>query len=186
MIKNKQRIIIFSIMCALAIAAGGAAWLLLYRDAGPPIIEFDIKRDGKAIIESFERDWEWLIPGDRDSFSPELMLAYRAPQQNPLYAGRMNIKVMRDGDKLIGFVTWYMKDVHTGFLNFVDVNPEYRGKGYAEKLVKNAMDAMIADGAQKLTMVTWPYNTRARGVYDRLGWHVVKTDNQVHYEYITP
>ncbi len=178
---TKKRILLISLL-SFAIASG-ATWLFLQKESGPQIVEFDIKRDGKAIMAIFDRDWDWLIPGDRESFSPELMMVYRAPQQNPLYAGRLKIKVMRDGDKLIGFVSWYMKDAHNGFLNFVDVNPEYRSKGYAAKLVQYAMDAMIKNGAKKLTMVTWPHNTRARSIYERLGWQLVGSDSQVHYEY---
>ena len=178
---NIKRILLVSLFF---IAIGGTAtWFVLHKTSGPRIVEFDMKRDGKAIMAIFDRDWDWLIPGDRNSFSPEFMMTYRAPQQNPLYAGRLKIKVMRDGDKLIGFVAWYMKDALNGFLNFVDINPEYRGKGYAAQLVQYAMDAMIKYGADKLTMVTWPHNTRARAVYERLGWQLVGSDSQVHYEY---
>ena len=178
---NRKRILI--LFFSLAIAATGSWFLFVWDSVDSEIIAFDLKRDGKDIMAIFDRDWDWLIPGDRDSFSPELMLAYQAPMQNPMYAGRLKIKVIRDGDNLVGFVAWYMKDPEKGFLNFVVVNPEYRGKGYADKLVRHAMDQMIKEGAKKLTMVTWPYNVRARKVYDRLGWKVVKEEYQVHYEY---
>ncbi len=167
------------ILLSLSIASG----CFLSRSEEPSIVDFDLKRDKKALMEIFERDWHWLIPGDRDSFSPELMMEYKAPMQNPLYAGRLQLKVMRERDTIIGFVAWYMMDRETGFLNFLDVNPEYRGKGYAEKLLRYAMDDMIKKGAKKLTMVTWPHNTRARKLYDRLGWKVVKIAFQAHYEY---
>ncbi|HLE76268.1 MAG TPA: GNAT family N-acetyltransferase [Candidatus Babeliales bacterium] len=180
--KQRNKRILFALLATIAIA-GAAGWFFFVRQAGPQILEFDIARDGKGIMAIFDRDWDWLIPGSRDTFSPELMMAYRAPQQNPLYAGRLKIKVMRDGDALIGFVAWYMKSPEVGFLNFLDINPEYRGKGYAEKLLRYGMDQMFKAGAKKLEMVTWPHNVRSRALYDRVGWKVKRIDGQVHYEY---
>ncbi len=176
---HKKSIFIVLFSCVIA----SSAWFLFREHSRLGIVDFDIKRDGEAMMAIFDRDWDWLIPGGRDTFSPELMMAYRAPMQNPMYAGRLKIKVMRDGNSFIGFVAWYMKDQKTGFLNFVDVNPEYRGKGHAEKLLRYAMDEMIKEGAKKLTMVTWPHNFRARKLYERLGWKLVKEEHQVHYEY---
>ncbi len=183
MSRNIKRIILISLITAVIVATAG--WFLFVRQTGPQIIEFDINRDGKDIMAIYERDWDWLIPGDRNSFSPELMMAYRAPQQNPMYAGRLKIKVMRDeNDKLIGFVAWFMKNADVGFLNFLDVNPEYRGKGYAEKLVRYAMDQMIKGGAKKLTMVTYTHNARARKFYNRIGWRETGIEGkQVHLVY---
>jgi ribosomal protein S18 acetylase RimI-like enzyme len=182
MSKNIKKIVAIVFMAA---ALSGAGWFFFVRQTGPQVIEFDINRDGKDIMAIFDRDWDWLIPGGRETFSPELMMAYRAPQQNPLYADRLKIKVMRDADDtFIGFVAWYMKSSDVGFLNFLDVNPEYRGKGYAEKLLRYGMDQMIKAGAKKIEMVTWPHNVRSRRLYDRVGWRVKGIEGrQVHYEY---
>ena len=173
-----------SFLVVLALAGAGG-WFFFLRQTSPQILEFDIDRDGKDILAIFDRDWDWLIPGGRETFSPELMMAYRAPQQSPLYSGRLKIKVMRDDDGcMIGFVAWYMKNADVGFLNFLDVNPEYRGKGYAEKLLRYGMDQMIQSGAKKLEMVTWPHNARARALYDRVGWRAKGIEGrQIHYEY---
>lgn len=181
--KRKNLRILFAIFATITVATAG--WFFFLRQTGPQIMEFDINRDGKGIMAIFDRDWDWLIPGGRETFSPELMMAYRAPQQNPLYAGRLKIKVMRDGDKFIGFVAWYMKSADVGFLNFLDVNPEYRGKGYAETLLRYGMDQMLKAGAKKIEMVTWPHNERARKLYDRVGWRAKGIEGrQIHYEYI--
>lgn len=182
MLKFKKRIGLISF---ISVALATAGWFFFVRQTGPQVIEFDIARDGKDIMAIYDRDWDWLIPGGRDSFSPELMMAYRAPMQNPLYAGRLKIKVMRDDNNaLIGFVAWYMKSADVGFLNFLDVNPEYRGKGYAEILLRHGMDQMIKSGAKKLEMVTYTHNARARKFYNRMGWREKGTEGkQVHLEY---
>ncbi len=153
-------------------------------NTGPQIMAFDIDRDGKQILALFEKEWDWLIPGDRSTYSPEVMLAYRAPHGDPTYAGRMNLSVLREGDQLVGFVAWYLKNSTLAFLNFVLVDPAFRGKRYAEKLVRHAMAAMTQKGVQKVTLVTRPWNKRARAVYDRMGYTQSGLDDDfVYFEY---
>lgn len=149
------------------------------------ITEFEYERDNKALRTMFSRDWDWLIPIGPDEYSIDLVLKYRAPQQNPLYAGRLSLKVIRDNNQLIGFVAYYMKNSHHGVLNFIDVNPAYRGKGYAEKLARHAIQNMIERGATNITLVTYPHNTNAILLYKRIGFREIPSDSprQVQYEY---
>ena len=178
---NMRKNRLLFLLSALALA-GGITWFSLHQTAqGPQIIEFDISRDGNEIIAIFDREWYWLLPGDRDSYSPETMLAYRAPHGDPLYAGRMKIKVLREKDQFIGFIAWYLKKPMEGFLNFVVVNPEFRGKRYAEKLVQYALDEMKKEGVQKISLVTRPSNQRARAVYNRMGFAQTGIDNDFVY-----
>lgn len=158
---------------------GGSFWY--YRYVTPHLYEFSFDRDMPAISRLFDQDWYWLIPGDRTSYSPEEAFRYRAPHQNPLYAGRLAIKVMRQKGNVIGFVAYYMKSPTLGFLNFVLVDSHYRGKGYAEKLVLYAVDDMIQRGAKKITLITRPSNKPARSLYKRLGFKEVGQDDTFVY-----
>ena len=172
----KKRLSILLATLALGATLGVSIWY--YRYTSPRLHEFSFDRDMPTISRLFDQDWYWLIPGDRDSYSPEEAFRYRAPHQNPLYAGRLAIKVMRQKDKLIGFVAYYMKNPTLGFLNFVLVDPEFRGKRYAERMVQYAVDDMIKRGAKKITLLTRPSNSRARQLYKRLGF------NEVREEYV--
>lgn len=147
-----------------------------------PIYEFDAQRDTKPILDIFERDWYWLVAGD--DYSPEFMLQYRAPKQDPVFAGRMHIKVLREQDTFIGFVAYYMKNAQVGFLNFVDINPDFRGKRYAQQLVRYAINAMKDLGASRIDLVTRPSNVSARALYKRLGFVLTGQDPEfVFYTY---
>lgn len=173
-------------LTAVVLAAGIGVGFFIYRStemaSSGAIQEFDPTRDTKPILAIFERDWYWLVAGD--DYSPEFMLAHRAPKQDPLYAGRMRIKVIRDDGTLIGFVAYYMKNDKLGYLNFVDINPEYRGKRYAEKLVRYAMDDMKTMGAKKIDLVTRPSNANAQALYRRLGFVLTQQDPEfVFYSY---
>jgi ribosomal protein S18 acetylase RimI-like enzyme len=153
--------------------------------SGPCVIDFNYQRDHRAIEEIFKRDWDWLVPVSPQEYSLDLVLKYRAPRQDPLYAGRLTLKVMYDKNQFIGFVAYYMKSSTAGFLNFLDVNPSYRGKGYAEILARYAINDMIKNGARCITLVTYPHNTRALKLYQRLGFKEIGRDSQVELEYCT-
>jgi len=175
----KKRLSIVLAIAALGATVGGSIWY--YRYTTPRLYEFSFDRDMPAISHLFDQDWYWLIPGDRNSYSPEEAFRYRAPHQNPLYAGRLSIKVMRQKDQLIGFVAYYMKNPTLGFLNFVLVDPKFRGKRYAEQMVRYAVDDMIKRGAKKITLITRPSNQRARQLYKRLGFKEVRQDDTFVY-----
>lgn len=181
--RNQNMKFVFWLIAAsiLATTLGSCA---LHSWMGPAVVDYDYTRDHAAIEEIFKRDWDWLVPVSPDRYSLDLVLKYRAPRQDPLYAGRLTFKVMYDKDQFIGFVGYYMKNNQEGFLNFLDVNPDYRGKGYAEKLARCAMDQMIQKGAQRITLVTYPHNVRALKLYNRLGFKETGRDSQVKLEYL--
>ncbi len=173
---------VFSLIAASILATSlGSCALNSY--TGSEVVDFNYDRDHVALEEIFTRDWDWLVPVGPDQYSLDLVLRYRAPRQDPLYAGRLMLKVMHDKGNLIGFVGYYMKSGEEGFLNFLDVNPQYRGKGYAETLARYAMDAMIKKGAQRITIVTYPHNERALKLYHRLGFKEIRRNAQVELEY---
>ncbi len=171
------------LLLAAGIIATSLGSCALSSFTGPQVVDFNYERDRSALEEIFARDWDWLVPVSPDQYSLDLVLKYRAPRQDPLYAGSLTFKVMYDRDHLIGFVGYYMKSGEEGFLNFLDVNPEYRGKGFAEKLARYAIDEMIERGARRITLVTYPHNERALKLYHRLGFKEIKRNSQVELEY---
>lgn len=180
MIKNKKLSLIFVVGLA-----AGATWFAFFRQSGPQIMPFEYDRDHQAIRDIFKRDWDWLIPAGvtEKDYSLDLPLKHRAPQQNPFLAGRMHINVLRDGDAFIGFLAYYLKSSNVAFLNFVDINPEFRGKGFAKKLIQHALEQMKARGIKKVEMVTYPFNDRALNLYRQIGFQEVGRDVQVELEY---
>lgn len=175
-----------SISRKLLISAGvifAAVAFYFYFAQDSVIKDFNYQRDHNAIRDIFERDWDWLIPVGPDEYSLDLVLKDRAPQQNPIYAGRLNIKVAREADQFIGFVAYYAKKPGEWFFNFLDVNPQFRNKGYARKLAKAAIADMVSRGAKRITLVTYPHNERALTLYKSLGFVPIAYGRQVELEY---
>lgn len=180
LMKNRFVILLF----AAGIIVTSLGWCALSCVTGPQIIDFKYARDHNALEEIFQRDWDWLVPVSPEHYALDLVLKYRAPQQNPLYAGRLTLKVIYDKEHLVGFVGYYMKSNEEGFLNFLDINPEYRSKGYGALLARYAIDDMIKRGARRITIVTYPHNERALNLYQHLGFKEIRRDTQVELEYL--
>ncbi len=137
------------------------------------IVDFNDERDTQDILKIFERDRYWLLASP--DYSPEYMLKYRAPDKEPRYLGCLTIKVWRQGKNFVGFTAYYMKSANLGFILFLAVNPEYRGKekGYAEKLVRYALKALKDKGAQQAQLTTRVDNLRAQRLYKRVGFYPI-------------
>jgi ribosomal protein S18 acetylase RimI-like enzyme len=148
-----------------------------------PISEYDSARDKQEILQLFKTDLYWL------SANPEYDAAYmldnRAPGGDSRHAGQMQIKVLRDNDAFVGFVAYYKKTADEGFLNFVCVKPEMRGKHYAEKLMKYAEDDFRAQGVHRIKLLTRTINHRARALYTRMGYTVTSIDEVGGFVYYT-
>jgi len=120
---KKSTIIISALATFLVISIGLGIWWL----SSSPLKDFDYARDAQEILKIFERDKYWLLSSD--DYSPEFMLKNKAPNQYDLrYFGQLHIKVLWEHDKFIGFTAYYMKAPALGFILFMAVNPEFRGK----------------------------------------------------------
>ncbi|KAK6341085.1 N-alpha-acetyltransferase mak3 [Orbilia brochopaga] len=80
-----------------------------------------------------------------------------------------------DCDKLIGVVICKLEKhrehgANRGYIAMLVVKEEYRGRGLATKLVKMAIDAMIARDADEVVLETEVTNTSAIKLYEHLGF----------------
>lgn len=164
-----------ALLCAIGLVIAG---LWYWQRSEGPIYDFDYKRDSQEILKIFERDRYWLTTSE--NFSPEFMMKYRAPNPHEIqYLGRLHIKVWREKDQFVGFTAFYMKEPGLGWLLFLDINPDFRGKdkGYAEKLLKYVLGELKNLGAESVRLYTRIDNLRAQGLYRRVGFHEISRDD---------
>ena len=147
-----------------------------------PISEYDPARDKQDILQLFKTDLYWLSANPE--YDAEYTLDNHTPgRDNTRYSGQLQIKVLRDNDAFVGFVAYYKKTGDEGFLNFVCVKPEMRGKHYAEKLMKYAEDDFRAQGVHRIKLLTRTINHRARALYTRMGYTVTSIDEAGGFVY---
>ena len=166
---------IFALLCAVSVVFVGF-WY--WQHAEGPIYDFDYKRDAQDIVKIFERDRYWLTMSP--DYSPEFMMKYRAPNPHELqYLGRLHIKVWREQNKFVGFTAYYMQEPLLGWLLFLDINPDFRGKDKrcAEKLLRYALEDMKKMGAESVKLFTRTDNIRAQRLYNRVGFREISREN---------
>lgn len=146
-----------------------------------PIYDFDEARDTQSILSLFKKDYYWLVEGE---YNPAAMLKYRAPSGNPLKKGQMHIKVLRDKDQFVGFVAYYKKSMSEWRLNFVALDDTFRGRGFAQQLMRYALCDMERMGAKRIELVTRTSNTAAQKLYNRVGFQeTYRDEGYVYFNY---
>lgn len=145
-----------------------------------PISDFQDERDTQDMLKIFEKDRYWLISSE--DYDPAWALKTRSPnKRDSRYFGKMNIKVLRENGQLVGFITYYMRNFFLGQVLFLAVNPEFRGKGYAQQLMQYAIDDMKKQGASMITLVTRTSNTSAQSVYKKAGFTMTHEEDGFVY-----
>jgi len=154
---------LFGVIAVASIAVAG--WWFINRS---PIEELNYDRDAKEILKIFDRDRYWLLSSA--DYSPEFMLKTKSPNAYDLrYYGQLNLRVLWEKGFFVGFTAYYMKTSTLGFILFMAVNPEFRGKGYGEMLINYDFADLKRMGATRAELTTRTDNERALKLYKRVG-----------------
>jgi GNAT superfamily N-acetyltransferase len=81
--------------------------------------------------------------------------------------------VIEEGDRLLSatLVTWWEE---APLLAFVMTHPDAKGTGMGRYLIERSINALLADGHDRLILFVTEGNTPAQHLYDKLGFHVVE------------
>ncbi len=164
------------------------SWYLLINKTGPAsymaldpaISDYTPARDKEDIRKSFHDDWYWLL--ESMDYSVDHMLDTHSPNSyEKEYQGKMKIKVIREDDKLAGFVTYYPENTLSGRILFLHVSPEFRGKKFGERLIRYAVNDFFNEGKQKVWLLTRVGNARGQALYERLNMQEIGRDPKFVY-----
>lgn len=169
---------IVGLVALVVLAIGTGLWLF---QTAEQIAEFQYEQDATDVLKIFERDRYWLLASEESD--PDFMLRYLAPNKwDPQYFGKFKIKVLRKEGELVGFTAYYMKSPLLGFIQFVAVNPPFRGKGYAQQLLDYAIKQLKSMGAIRVELLTRTTNERAQKLYKRNNFQVkVVEDGYIYF-----
>lgn len=81
--------------------------------------------------------------------------------------------VALDGSRIIG-VIMAGHDGRRGYIHHTAVLPEYRGRHIGMELVRNAMNALEAEGISKVALVAFEKNTTGNAFWEHIGFSVRK------------
>lgn len=125
-------------------------------------------RDKEFIFGAFKQDLYWLV--ENPEFDIDYMLNTNSPNKNPKYTGKLTMKILLKNCRPIAFTTYYMKSFYEGQIQFLYVDPEYRGKGYVAKLIEHDFEALKKQGAAIIKLVTRTNNLSAIKAYQKFGF----------------
>ncbi len=145
-------------------------WKYKNSQTGLQIKQFEYATDAQAVDELFHKgdNFYWMVAGNPD-YSVDFMLKYATSSQ---YEKKQNmiLKVAKLNDKVVGFLGYYPQSAHVWRLLFVLVDQDVRRQGVGKKIVKFALQDMIAKGALQVRLCTWENNFRSQGLYAGLGF----------------
>ncbi len=81
-------------------------------------------------------------------------------------------------------VTEHYEDEEAAYIEFLNVHPEYRGKGIGKSLLLEAIGESIQAGYRRVDLHTWSGNLNAIPVYKKTGFHWVPGTSVYMQNYI--
>lgn len=186
MFKIRSYVFGFLLLCIL-FCGGTYYYTKVYAAQAVKLVDFEYERDMADVLSIFDRNWYWLMVYPQEEYDPNYLphvFKWGAPQADPLKKGMLTIKVLRHEGRVIAFTAYYMKTKISGFLLFVAVDNNFRGKKYGEALVNHALKAMIDRGAKQIQLNTRIDNLPARSLYKKMGFtETVRQGPFVYYTY---
>lgn len=169
--------IVFGIICLSLLGI-----VYKFREQNNTLVkDFEYSRDAKEILNIFDKDWYWLVAASRENYDPEFTFRNKSHDKNPENFGKLVIKVLREKDRLAGFTAYFKQSFFEGYLLYVAVDRDFRGKGYGEILTNYAVKDMYALGCNVIHLVTRTENLKARSLYKKLGFSETAVDQVYAY-----
>lgn len=165
----RRGFVIASLMLLAACSVGGLSF---------DVDVYTPERDRAFILNIFDKNWDWLISEDSFDFSVEHMLDTRSSSKRPENYGNMTIKVGLEDGKPVGFSSYYLKSADKAQLLFLAMDEQYRGKGYAQKLLQHMLDELALNGITTVELITRVRNVRAQHIYKKIGFKEMWRDEE--------
>lgn len=124
--------------------------------------------EGQKIIRYMqESDLDAVIAIEQESFAtPWSLQAFRVELRDNDYARYFCLEV---NEQVVGYMgLWFIFD--EGHITNIAIAPQLRGQGWGEFLLRSVMSEMRLDGMERMTLEVRLTNTRAIGLYERLGF----------------
>lgn len=162
-----------ALIICLATLAGGLYYKAIQKS---PIVcvadgvqDYDASRDKAQILKMFDADHYWLTVND--DYDLGRALDTKSPNRfETRYFGKMPVKVIREGDQVVAWGSYYMATPYEGRILFLSVHANHRKKGLARRLMHYFECDLKRMGAHKVTLYTRTSNKAAHAAYLRMGY----------------
>lgn len=140
------------------------------------IVPFDDARDMDELVKIFDADRQWFIRKPSYSIAEKIR---KNMQKEDASDNKLYISVLRDQDTLVGFIIY-----RAGYVDYLGVSKDHRGKRYGEKLLTHAIEEMKKMGKRKVRLGMFTGNEAAHKLYTRFGFYEIDHGcSTVQFEY---
>ena len=160
-----RKIIIPTIFMAIILSIASCG----IKDQQEQIVDFVYERDAKDISKIIYDDWNWILPHE-DFENREKALNKELWERNR--TGELNIKVLRNKERVIGLISFRKKNVDvnkSGNIRIISIAKDFRGKGYDRKLLIAVVNDLFNSGLTSPYLFTHKDNEKVR-TYESLGF----------------
>ncbi len=135
-------------------------------NSAPPALDFRLlgtPEEAEACARMMASSEPWLTLGRSFEESRKIIL-------DPT----REVWVVDQAGHLAGFLILNLRGAFTGYIQTICVDPTARGAGLGTKLIEFAEQRVFADSPNVFLCVS-TFNTRARALYERLGYETIGT-----------
>lgn len=141
----------------------------------PVITSFNYATDIAAVETLIKKEWKhlfWMPAYDQSMITGIFKDLH--PGDPAARAQHLYVTVLKDNEKLQGFITYYFSKPDTGHIELLCVDPESQGNGYGKKLLAYAEKFFKAHQCAGVQLYVYTYNEHAIEFYKRNGFIVKK------------
>ncbi len=176
--KNINKFILF--VCLIG-SVSGFVWWNNYNSKKGSYAKFDIRpfdfaRDAHFIKQQNYDNW-YLLHASKE-YDLDFMLEKNSPYiWEPRTYGKLKTVVLFDNNIPVGFVNYYMRGLYEGTVFLLDVDENYRGRGFGEVLFGYAVEGLKKEGAKIIKVSVRAENERAQKLYRKFGFKIESADD---------
>ncbi len=125
----------------------------------------DDAQDYADMMTRSEEGWPWHMGGG-------VPYTARAARQQLEENGALGHYIAQVDNKIVGVCTVYrgLRDENSGYIGFLNVEPEFQGKRLGKRLLRAGVDRAIQEGVERIDLHTWKGNLKAVPLYKKMGF----------------
>ncbi|MDQ3327387.1 MAG: GNAT family N-acetyltransferase, partial [Chloroflexota bacterium] len=112
-------------------------------------------------------------PAWPDGFTDNVLPTTEGIEREMTEENVLNTYLAWEDEKAVGFVNLIQipDDEKAGYVGLLTSDPEYHGRGVGRDLIRRCIDRAVELGHTRITLGTWPGNTKAVPLYKKTGFH---------------
>ncbi len=140
---------------------------------------FDYRQHMPAITVLLKKEWSklFLIPSYDEGMVEKIFKFFR-PGDFSQQDKALSIRALYLDEQLVGFVTFYFKDIATGHIELLAIDSAFRGQGLGKFLVGQVAQECMQRGCSILQLYVYRSNPNAIQFYRHLGFAIQRDFGQ--------